>query len=173
MCYFNILIAVSSSTGQSSQRSVQLRLPAAFMVKASASMSRMLNLGSPVLYWACHQIDIEGVVFFPPFFPPRILHQTYLILLVDLHDASGDPTQPASSAIDEDFGSVPTEEAKHPYLFTGETRSKLTRDKVAPDYAAVLTVCSRYLFITPIQLHAEVAQLEYEMAEVEASASSN
>lgn len=87
--------------------------------------------------------------------------------------ANGDPTQPASSAIDEDFGSVPTEEAKHPYLFTGETRSKLTRDKVAPDYAAVLTVCSRYLFITPIQLHAEVAQLEYEMAEVEASASSN
>ncbi len=98
---------------------------------------------------------------------------TYLILLVDLHAASGDPTQSDSSAVDEDHGTVPTEETKHPYLFTGETRSRLTRDKVAPDYAAVLTVCSRYLWVTPIQLHAEVAQLEYEMAEVEASASSN
>ncbi|DBA85800.1 TPA: hypothetical protein ACH3X1_005353 [Trebouxia sp. C0004] len=87
--------------------------------------------------------------------------------------AKGDPRQPASSAVDEHHETVPTEETKHPYLFTGETRSRLTRDKVAPDYAAVLTVCSRYLWITPIQLHAEVAQLEYEMAEVEASASSN
>ncbi len=48
----------------------------------------------------------------------------------------------------------------------------MTRDKVSPDYAAVLTVCSRYLWVSPMQLHAEVAQLEYEMAEVEASASS-
>ncbi|KAL0039320.1 hypothetical protein WJX79_003263 [Trebouxia sp. C0005] len=87
--------------------------------------------------------------------------------------ANGGPKQPAPSAVDEDRRPVPTEEAKHPYLFTGQTRSKLTRDKVAPDYAAVLTVCSRYLWVTPIQLHAEVAQLEYEMAEVEASASSN
>ena len=99
---------------------------------------------------------------------------TYLILLVDLHATSGDPQQPASSAVDdEDHGPVPTEEAKHPYLFTRESRSKLTRDKVAPDYAAVLTICSRYLWVTPIQLHAEVAQLEHEMVEVEASASSN
>ncbi|DBB06941.1 TPA: hypothetical protein ACH3X3_009592 [Trebouxia sp. C0006] len=88
--------------------------------------------------------------------------------------ANGDPQQPASSAVDdEDHGPVPTEEAKHPYLFTRESRSKLTRDKVAPDYAAVLTICSRYLWVTPIQLHAEVAQLEHEMVEVEASASSN
>jgi len=93
-------------------------------------------------------------------------------LLADLHAASGDPTQPASSAVDEDRGTVPTEETKHPYIFTRETRSKLTRDKVAPDYAAVLAVCSRYLWVTPIQLHAEVAQLEYEMTEVEASACS-
>lgn len=47
----------------------------------------------------------------------------------------------------------------------------MTRDKVTPDYAAVLTVCSRYLWVSPILLHSEVAQLEYEMAQVEASAS--
>ena len=93
-------------------------------------------------------------------------------MLIDLHAASGDTMEP-SSAVAEDHGPVPTEETKHPYLFTRETRSKLTRDKVAPDYAAVLTVCSRYLWVSPVQLHAEVAQLEYEMAEVEASASSN
>lgn len=46
----------------------------------------------------------------------------------------------------------------------------MTRDKVTPDYAAVLLVCSRYLWITPWQLHAEVAQLESEMCEVEAAA---
>ena len=42
----------------------------------------------------------------------------------------------------------------------------MTRDKVTPDYAAVLMVCSRYLGVSPIQLHSEVAQLETEMIQV-------
>ena len=59
----------------------------------------------------------------------------------------------------------------HLYLHTSEYR-RMTRDKVTPDYAAVLLVCSRYLWISPMQLHAEVAQLECEMLEVEAAVSS-
>lgn len=43
----------------------------------------------------------------------------------------------------------------------------MTRDKVTPDYAAVLMVCSRYLGVSPIQLHSEVAQLETEMIQIE------
>lgn len=54
----------------------------------------------------------------------------------------------------------------HPYFHTKEAR-RMTRDKVTPDYAAVLTVCSRYLGVSPIQLHSEVAQLESEALEVE------
>ena len=65
-----------------------------------------------------------------------------------------------------------TGSAFHPYLLTGETR-RMTRDKVAPDYAAVLLVCSRYLWVSAIQLHSEVAQLEYEMAEVETTVSAS
>ena len=61
---------------------------------------------------------------------------------------------------------------KHAYYLTGETR-RLTRDKVTPEYAALLTVCSTYLSVTPHLLHAEVAQLEYEMAEVEAVAATS
>lgn len=61
---------------------------------------------------------------------------------------------------------------RHPYYLTGETR-RLTRDKVTPEYAALLTVCSTYLWVTPHLLHAEVAQLEYEMAEVEAVAATS
>ena len=53
-----------------------------------------------------------------------------------------------------------------PYLYTKETR-RMTRDKVTPDYAAVLMVCSRYLGVLPIQLHFEVAQLETEMIQVD------
>lgn len=49
----------------------------------------------------------------------------------------------------------------------------MTRDKVTPDYAAVLMVCSRYLGVTPIQLHSEVAQLESEMIQVETLASAS
>ena len=60
---------------------------------------------------------------------------------------------------------------RHLYLFTSEYR-RMTRDKVTPDYAAVLLVCSRYLWISPMQLHTEVAQLECEMLEVEAAVSS-
>lgn len=56
----------------------------------------------------------------------------------------------------------------HPYLFTRETR-RITRDKVTPDYAAVLVVCSRYLGVSPIQLHSEVSQLESEMIQVEST----
>ena len=60
----------------------------------------------------------------------------------------------------------------HPYYLTGETR-RLTRDKITPEYAALLTVCSTYLWVTPHLLHAEVAQLEYEMAEVETVAATS
>lgn len=60
----------------------------------------------------------------------------------------------------------------HAYYLTGETR-RLSRDKVTPEYAALLTVCSRYLWVSPYMLHAEVAQLEYEMAEVEVMAATS
>ena len=60
----------------------------------------------------------------------------------------------------------------HPYFFTRETR-RMTRDKVTPDYAAVLVVCSRYLGVSPIQLHSEVAQLESEMIQVESTTSAS
>lgn len=60
----------------------------------------------------------------------------------------------------------------HPYYLTGETR-RLSRDKVTPEYAALLTACSTYQWVTPHLLHAEVAQLEYEMAEVEAVAAAS
>ena len=74
-------------------------------------------------------------------------------------DAQGDPL--AASA-----------DHPHPYLYTKEAR-RMTRDKVTPDYAAVLMVCSRYLGVTPIQLHSEVAQLESEMVQVETLASAS
>ena len=61
---------------------------------------------------------------------------------------------------------APSADQSQPYLFTKETR-RMTRDKVTPDYAAVLMVCSRYLGVSPIQLHSEVTQLETEMIQVE------
>lgn len=65
---------------------------------------------------------------------------------------------------------MPVGSEEHAYYLTGETR-RLTRDKVTPEYAALLLVCSKYLWVSPHMLHMEVAQLEYEMAEVEAVAS--
>ena len=150
---------------------VSCRCTLACAISMSVQLS-VAALGHPVsILFSCSCLQLLWSTPLQPYH--RRCPGTYLILLVDLHVASGDPMPAPSSAVDEeDHSPVPTEEM-HPYLFTRETRSKLTRDKVAPDYAAVLTVCSRYLWVTPIQLHAEVAQLEYEMAEVEASASSN
>ena len=65
-----------------------------------------------------------------------------------------------------------TADAGHPYLHTKGAR-RITRDKVTPDYAAVLTVCSRYLGVSAIQLHSEVAQLESEVLEVETTVSTS
>lgn len=64
----------------------------------------------------------------------------------------------------------PVSSEGHSYYMTGETR-RSTRDKVTPEYAALLTVCSKSIWVSPYLMHAEVAQLEYEMAEVEAAAS--
>lgn len=77
-------------------------------------------------------------------------------------DPPGVPSDPPAASADQ----------SHPYLYTKEAR-RMTRDKVTPDYAAVLMVCSRYLGITPIQLHSEVAQLESEVVQVETLASAS
>ena len=81
-----------------------------------------------------------------------------------LHCAVGQTAAP-NDALQEQAS-----DGAHTYLYTGETR-RLTRDKVTPEYAAILAVCSRYLWVSPYLLHTEVAQLEYEMGEVEAIAS--